>query len=488
MTKTFLELQNVNKKLSDSFSITNINGSFSEGQVHGIVGENASGKSSLLKIIAGIYLPDQGNIILHQGDSIKKLKSDDVIYLQQELSLFPNLSIYENLFIDNYKLGIKSIFLNRYSLMRKTQDLLDYFNIPLSANEKVQYLNSYEAQIVTLLKACTCNSKIIILDEPTQNMDNKILEIINYIIKESKKRNQILLIVSHKLNYIKDISDTITVLQKGSIISHDKSKDYTVDDLIDLISSKKSTQNYPKLFFNSSKEVLAVDKIYINKNLSDFYFNIYENEILAIMVDNNTIKEDIIDSILGEKYCDIYIDSKKSHIQSTVDALRNGITYLPSNIASEYIFENFSLVDNLTISSLERFNNKIMLDNYIKRDVAQNYVELLKISPNNINHKVNNFSTGNKQKIALARNIMRFSNIYILDDPTNFLDVISRNDFYNILNDLLLNNASILLFSSNINEVLGISDRIILVKTSGEIKELNTKETNKKEIIGFLTK
>lgn len=490
-----LSLVDVHKKISDIFHLKNINIDFYPGKVCAVIGENGSGKSSLMNVISGLLPIDSGKMTLDNKqislDSINDGKNKGIYYVQQETNLFENLTIAENIFIDSlsysYSLFNKIDFNEIYNM---AEELFEELNVKFDPLGYVKNMNLSQRQILSFIKAYVANAKITIFDEPSSALTDIENDILFNIIELLKANGSSIIIISHKIDRILNIGDQVAILRNGTIIEKGDLKNYSNEKIIQIISRSSSKDNFPKLHFEREEEILSIDNINYKNNLTDLSFSLHKQEILGIVGHSNSGKQQLIDVLFGMTKPDsgnIILDGKNINIAHPHDAMEKGFALVPEDKIEFSIFGKLDLTNNLTISSLKRFSKNYVLDKYITTNVAQNYIEKLNINPGNPEDYIIHYSGGNQQKVAFAKSIMHFAKIYILDEPTRGMDLASKNDVYNIMNNLLINGSSILIFSSDFDEILGMCDRI-LVLSDGEITaELDTNHTNKEELVYYLT-
>lgn len=495
MNVPILSLVDVNKKISDIFQLKDINIDFYPGKVCAVIGENGSGKSSLMNVISGLLSVDSGKIILDNEiinlNSINDGKNKGIYYVQQETNLFDNLTVAENIFIDSISYSFspfKKVDFNEiYSL---TEKLFDQLNVKFDPLDYVKKMNLSQRQILSFVKAYVANAKITIFDEPSSALTDIENDILFGIIDLLKTNGSSIIIISHKIDRILNIGDQIAILRNGSIIEKGDLKDYSNERIIQIISRSNSIDNFPKLHFERERKILSIENINYKKNLNNISFSLQEQEIVGIVGHSNSGKQQLIEVLFGMTKPDsgnIVLDGTSINLAHPHDAMEKGFALVPQDKVEYSIFAKLDLTNNLTMSSLKRFSRNYVLDRYITTNVAKNYIEKLSIHPGNPEDNVIHYSGGNQQKVAFAKSIMHLAKIYILDEPTRGMDLASKNDVYNIMNNLLINGSSILIFSSDFDEILGMCDRILILSNGEIIAELDTNHTNREEIVYYLT-
>src|SRR5690625_339379 len=496
MASPILSLININKKISDNFQLSNISADFYPGEVCAVIGENGSGKSSLMKVISGILTPDSGEILFNNKPvafkSIYDAKKQGIYYVPQESNLFDNLTVAENIFIDSvsHRYNLYEA-VNTNEVLHNAGQLLEELNINMEVEEYVKNLNLSQKQILSFVKAYVINARFTIFDEPASSLTDIENATLFKIIDLLKANGSSIILISHKLERIMEIGDKVIILKDGSIIEKGSIKDYTNESIIKIMSKSTGTSKFPKLYFDNKDEILSLSNISYKRFLKDISFSMKKQEILGVIGNSGSGKDKLIRILFGLLKPDsgeIKLEGSNIDLTHPKDAMDKGFGLVPEDKIRNSIFHQLDLVNNLTMSSLGRFTRNIVLDDYIMTNVAENYISKLRISPGNPDDRAIHYSGGNQQKVAFAKSIMHLAKIYILDEPTRGIDIVSKNDIYNIMNNLLINGSSIILFSSDFDEILGMSDRILILSDGRIVAEVATKYTNKEEIIYYLTK
>lgn len=495
MASPVLSLININKKISSSFKLSNININFYPGEICAIVGENGSGKSSLMKIISGLTSPDSGVMQFDNKTvnfhNIYDGKKQGIFYVPQETYMFDNLTVGENIFIDSLLLGhAPHQSINYNKIFHLTEKLFCKLTISIDPQEYVKNLSLSQKQILSFIKAYVANAKITIFDEPSSTLTDIENNILFRVIDLLKSKGSSIIFISHKIERIKKVSDKIAILKNGSIIQNGDIRDFSTEKIIEIISESKTTSKYPKLYIENYEEILSVNSISYKDILKDISFDLSKQEIIGIIGNADSGKNSLIDCLFGSvkpSSGEIILDGKVINLKHPYDALSKGLTLVPDDKIKYSIFEHLDLKNNMAMSSLKRFSKISILDYFIMSTVAKSYVSKLRITPGNPDEKIVNYSGGNQQKVVFAKSIMHLSKIYILDEPTRGIDVASKNDIYNIMNNLLINGSSIILFASDFNELLGMCDRILILSSGEIIAELDGKDATKEEIVYYLT-
>lgn len=483
-----LEAKGISKYFSDAFSLSDVSIDLYSGEVHAIIGENGSGKSTITKIISGVLKPDSGVLFIDGNavciDSVGIAKLNGIHCVWQDINLYPNLTVAENIYMD-YPHSERNFFttVNQYKMYSDCSVIFREFGINMDSRTTVGKLGFAQKQIVEMVKAYVSNAQIVIFDEPSAAFTSSEKDILFRIIHSLKEKNTAIFYITHLIDEIELIADRFTVMHKGRVIGTQSVGSATKEDIIRMLSVPTEKKRYPRLDIPLGKVVMSVKDLSAADILSSINFELKKSEILGItglMGSGRSLLAQCLFGITPIKSGSIEINGQKQKIASPGDAIKNGIALLPEDRAVSSIFGCLTLESNVTVSSLKRFEEHKYLHNQIMTDVTDTYIKKLSIRPGRLNDLLETYSGGNQQKTAVARWIMSRSKIYILDEPTRGVDVASKTDIYNCMLDLVTKGASIILISSDIEEILGMCDRVLVLaegQISGEfLRSESTKE------------
>lgn len=499
MNNTVLKIENLCKKISNEFSLTDINLELKKGEVHALFGENGSGKSSLLQILAGIITQDSGNIFLednlitmHSPNNAKKL-GISVIY--QEPTLFDHFSIAENVFVSNkpYSNSLLKL-INQEKIYVDCQMLLDKLNIPLNCKALTRGLGIAQKQMIEIVKSYISNPKVILMDEPTSFLTEAEVNILFSIIEKLKSNGSTILYISHRIDELIKISDRISIIREGRIVETKYKSNTDLESIIHTATGMEHRAGYPKLKVKLGVEVLKVSNLHISPYLSNINFSIRKGEIIGITGLAGSGGSKIARCIFGLDRMDsgdIHVDQYKKIIRSPLDAIRAGIGYVTENRSIEGLFNQKKIYENVSAANLKLHLNSSTL-NFLRllnlpyeKEVTKKFMRKLQIKNSTYNQKVNTLSEGNQQKVLLAKWMQTRSKILILHEPTKGVDVVSKVDIYNSMNELIQKGTSIILISSDIDELLGMCDRIFVLYGGTFTKILSSKEATKEKVMYY---
>ncbi len=490
-----LQATHLYKSFKD-FSLNDVSIDLYSGEVHVIVGENGSGKSTLMKLLCGWYPVDNGSIMLEGNNevcfhSVTQGLEQGIIYINQDVEFFDNLSVAENIYLgvfNSYKKANE--FFNPYKFYKMSKLLLDTFNIKISPYKKGKELGFAEKQLISALRGYVSGAKIIIFDEPSSAMNDIERSTLFTIIKSLKLKEKAIFYISHRMDEIKELGDRISVMQKG-VITHTRScEDFDIEVLVKIMSDEIHLEKYPKIETHLGPYVLEVNHLKKDPVLKDISFSLRKGEIIGItglMGSGRTLLASCLFGQVEPEKGEIKVFGKPTHFKSPNDAMNSGISLIPENRMINGLFYNQDLVGNMTNASLKRFVHARVLNDYMMQDLTQEYVKEFSIGPGRNSDDITTYSGGNMQKVLISRWLMNRSIIYIMDEPTRSIDAASKVDIYNAMSDLVSKGCSIILISSEIEEIIGMSDRILVLSQGKIIKEIPQNEATKDMIIEYST-
>jgi len=488
-----LEVKGLTKTYGKTTALNNVNITFNKGEVHALVGENGAGKSTLIRSICGAILFDKGNIYF-DGVPISIRTPFDayqvgIATMYQEFNLLPDLTITENLFVGREytaNLGM----LKKKAMQKETQALLDELMIPVSESAKVGNLPAAQKQMVEIMKGIKFNSKLIFMDEPSAILTETEVRMLFATIRKLTARGITIVYVSHRMAEIFEIAETISVLKDGKHIitaplDHFKGK----EDIVQYMIGRKIDKNYfagdIKHEVDRTKEVLRVEHLKSDK-INDVSFSLYKGEILGFAGLVGSGRSEIIRAIFGAdefKSGIVYIDGKRVIIKGPRTAIRNGIGYVPEERALQGIILDASIKTNISIV----ISNKICKCGFVQKrkqeKLVTEYVKKLNVMLSSIEVNARSLSGGNQQKVILAKWLATDSKILILDEPTRGVDVGAKSEIYRILAQIVANGISIIVVSSEMPEVINISDRILVVSNHRIVDEMLNNEATEERIM-----
>ncbi len=474
MHSTILSIRNVTKTYPGVIALNNYSMDFEKGEVHALLGENGAGKSTLIKIIAGAIEPDNGEIII-DNKIIKKMTPSlarelgiEVIY--QEFSLVEPLSVAQNIFLGS----IDGVFTDIKSLKKKSETLFNEMGVGMDTAAIVRTLSPAKKQLVEIAKAISRNAKILIMDEPSAPLSASEVETMFKIISRLKESGVTVIYISHRIEELFRISDRVTVMRDGKYVDTLITRNTNRKELINLEVGRELKEYYPKRSADLSDVALEVRHLTGN-GVQDISFNVRKGEILGVAGLVGSGRTEMAHVIYGSARKDsgeIWVGGKKVEIHSPDRAISYGIGLIPEDRKNHGCLLNADVRFNIALSVLKKFSRWFVLNTKKIEKVARYYAEKLNIRTPSLQQQVRNLSGGNQQKVVLAKTLAADSNILIFDEPTRGIDVGAKQEIYNLMIELVNQGKAILMISSEMEELLGMSDRLIVIsegKLMGEV-------------------
>ena len=462
-------MKNIHKRFAGVHALKGVDFDLTKGEVHAIIGENGAGKSTLIKILGGIYSKDEGEIYISgkpvNNNTVNEAKENHISIIHQELVLVPGLSVAENIFLGvepRNKIGL----LDYEKMHIETDRMLEALHVNIKATDIVSSLTIAQQQMVEIVKAVSFNANIIVMDEPTSSLSDKEVDSLFDCIRLLTDNGCGIIYISHRMSELNQIADRVTVLRDGNYIATRNMKEVTNDDLVSLMVGREMVNYYTRTFNKSDEVVLEVNEV--NTDIvNDISFTLRKGEILGFAGLVGAGRSETMRSIFGiDKISsgDIYLNGKKLQISSPVDAMKSGICLVPENRKEEAIFPDQNVKSNLTLKVLKKFIKGIRVDDCTELGLANVYMERLNIRASGIMQKISSLSGGNQQKVVLGSWLATNPKVLILDEPTRGIDVGAKAEIYEIMNELTLQGMAIIMVSSELPEVINMSDRVIVMR------------------------
>ncbi len=492
MKQPIVEMINISKSFPGVKAVDNVSLKIYGGEVLGLLGENGAGKSTLMKILFGAHQKDEGKILVNAKEvEIKNVKDSQrlgISGIYQELSVLPNLKVYENIF-----LGMelkKGIHLDKKSMIDQSRKVLKSLGVKIDPVSYLNQLSVGERQIVEIGKALLRNSKVLIMDEPTTALTPDEVEHLFKIVEHLKSNGIAIVYISHKMDEIFRICDRVMVLRDGKFVGEKKINETTKDEIVSMMVGREISDYFPYEKAKGSDVALKVENLSCKGKFQDVSFELKKNEILGFFGLLGAGRTELAKGIFGaygNTEGNLYIEGRKVEIRSPKDAIKNGIVYLSEDRKSEGLITKLSVIFNLSLSTLQNYEKPITrrLDRKKELKDFQKMVEKLSIKVSSPEEPIKNLSGGNQQKILIAKWLLSNPKIMIIDEPTRGIDVGAKREIYSLLNNLKNSGKAIMLISSEMEELLGISDRIAVVYKGRIVKILSRDEATQEEIMKY---
>lgn len=487
-----LEMNGIKKSFPGVKALDNVHLRVRKGTVHALMGENGAGKSTLMKILMGIYNKDEGKI-LFKGESldglgIRETLDKGISMIHQELSYVPHRTVAENIFLGREPM--KGVFIDEKALYRQTQELLDELDMDVNPRALMVDLTTAYAQMTEIAKAIACNSDLIIMDEPTSAITEKEAQNLFKIIDKLKKRGVSIIYITHKLDEVFQITDEATVLRDGQYIGTELAKNLTTEKLIAMMVGREITEIFPKTFNRIKEVVLSVKNLSKDGVFENISFDLRRGEILGFAGLMGAGRSEVMEAIFGVNPADsgeIFINDKKVEIRSSSDAINHGIGFLTEDRKVTGCFLPLNVMDNMIMSNIKEFRKGLLLSDKDIFEGCKKYKEMLNIKTPNIKEVINNLSGGNQQKVLLARWLMIGPDILILDEPTKGIDVGAKSEIHKLMCKLTAMGKSIIMVSSEMPEILGMSDRVVVMYEGKLTGILDRKDATQEVVMTYAT-
>ena len=473
-----LEIKNISKIYPGVLALDDVSFSFNEGEVHAIMGENGAGKSTLIKIIGGAIKPSSGKLSIfgNEYDYLTPQTSMEngigVIY--QELNLVPSLSVADNVCLGN-KLGNK-FFKNKNKIISETRKILKELGLEIDPEMMLSKLSTGQQQMVEIAKSMIKNCKILILDEPTSSLSSNETKNLLDMVQKLKKKGVTIIYISHRLEEVFQISDRITILRDGKYMDTVDTKSTNRHELIKLMVGRDIGDEYPKRSLYVQNDATLEVKNLCGQGDKNISFTLHKGEVLGVfglVGSGRTEMAKMIYGSLKKEEGEIIVHGKSVNINKPSAAKEKGIGLISEDRKKEGVFLDYTINWNIPIMAIKKLSNSIFIDTKKVKKLTENYVDSLSIVTPSIDQYVRNLSGGNQQKVAIAKTLATDADILIMDEPTRGIDVGAKQEIYKLINKLVSEGNSILMISSEMEELIGMCDRIIVFyegEITGEVK------------------
>lgn len=492
--ETILDMKDVSKNFGPVQALKNGALHLKKGEVHALMGENGAGKSTLMKILTGIHGKDTGSIVYDGAEvafkSPKESMDAGVVIVHQELNMINHLTVAQNVFIGRE--SMTGFFTNDDEINKQTQALFDRLNMDIDPKEKVGNLTVGKMQMVEIAKAISMNAKIVVFDEPTAALTDSEIKELFKIIDDLKKRQIGIVYISHRMDEIKQITDRVTVMRDGEYIGTIDTKSSTKDEIINMMVGRviyedpKSQSEIP----DDAETVLEVKNLSIGKRVKDLNFQLKKGEILGFSGLMGAGRTEMARLIFGADTRDsgqIFIHGEKVEIQEPKDAVAHGIGYLSEDRKQYGVIVGMSVADNIVMTDLDKYVRGALIDDRAIEQESKKYIKSLQIKTPSGKQLIRNLSGGNQQKVVIAKWLEQNSDILIFDEPTRGIDVGAKSDIYELMTELTKMGKSIIMISSELTEILRMSDRVIVMCEGKKTAELAISEATQEKILHYAT-
>ena len=488
-------MKGIDKSFPGVHALDHVDLEVRKGEVHALMGENGAGKSTLMKVLTGIYKKDSGTIT-YEGKEVefhntREAQDAGVVIVHQELNMLGHLTVAQNIFIGReFKKGIS---IDDKKMNEEARKLFDRMHIDIDPTETMSRLTVGKQQMCEIAKAISHEAKVIIFDEPSAALTEAEIEELFKIIRDLRDQGLGIVYISHRMDEIKVITDRVTVMRDGAYVGTLITKDSTKDDIINMMVGRVIYED-PKtknMTPPGAPVVLKVEHLNAGKMVQDVSFELHKGEVLGFSGLMGAGRTETMRALFGADPIDsgdIYVNGKKVTIKSPQDAVKNGIGYLSEDRKRFGIVVQKTVAENTTMADLDEFSNGPFIDKKKEREIAQKYVDSLATKTPSVDQLVVNLSGGNQQKVVIAKWLTRNCDILIFDEPTRGIDVGAKNEIYKLMNQLAAAGKAIIMVSSEMTEILRMSDRIVVMCEGKKTGELDISEATQENIMNMATR
>lgn len=486
-----LEMIDINKEFPGVKALDNANLKVRPGTVHSLMGENGAGKSTLMKCLFGIYKKDSGNILLEGKDvaftNSKNALDNGISMVHQELIQVPHRSIMENIWLGKYP--EKNLFIDEKKMYDDTVQIFEQLDINLDPREKIKNLSVSQKQMIEIAKAVSYDSKVIVMDEPTSSLTEKEVDHLFRIIDTLRKDGVATIYISHKMEEILAISDEVTIMRDGKWIATKSAEDLTVDSIIKMMVGRDLSNRFPEKTHDIGETILEVTNLtaVAPRSIQDVTFSLRKGEILGVAGLVGSKRTDVLEVLFGikkRKSGEVFLHNKQVRNTSPQEAMKNGFAMLTEERRATGIFSVLNINFNSVISNISSYINKFGLlnDKQMKEDTNW-VIDSMNVKTPGQKTQIGSLSGGNQQKVIIGRWLLTKPEILMLDEPTRGIDVGAKYEIYQLMNDLAAQGKSIIMVSSEMPELLGVSDRIMVMSNGRLAGIVDTKDATQEDIM-----
>ena len=484
-----LTLKNITKEFPGVKALDDVTINIERGTIHGLVGENGAGKSTLIKVLAGIYQPNKGEIILDgkpcRFNSPIEARRAGISVVHQEIKLAEPLSVAENMFLGNVQL--KNGLVDWKGMRRRAREIVEDLGMDIDINAQVSSLTVAKKQIVEIMHAINNNSRILIMDEPSAVLTDRELEVMFRIVKQLRDEGITIIYISHRLDEIFGLCSNVSVLRDGCHIDTIPVASVDRQGLINMMVGREMGQEYPKEVGNVGGTILEV------KNLSrgilqDISFEVKSGEVFGISGLVGAGRTELARAILGidkPESGEIYVRGKKVHYRTFADAIRDGLGLIPEDRKLQGLVQIMSVKRNTTLVNMKRVLRAGVISSSLEEKLSKEYADKLHVVTPSMETEVQYLSGGNQQKVVIAKWLFQNSEILFLDEPTRGIDVGAKAEIYRLINRMAKEGKTIIMISSEMPELLGMCDRIMVMHEGHKMGELNAAEATQEKIMAL---
>jgi ribose transport system ATP-binding protein len=488
MDNVILELKGISKKFGPTYAVKDINLEIVKGEFHALVGENGAGKSTLIKMLSGVHLPTEG-LMKFNGKNVKFIspymaQKEGVSTLFQEIQEIPALTVAENIFLgrEHKKLSI----IQWRNLYKEASDLLKGLNIQIDPYKKMEELSVSQRKMVEIARSVSINAELLIMDEPSANLNEDELKILFNMIDQLRKRNVTIIYISHRLREVFNMADRVTVLRDGNLVQTLAIEETDETSLVNLMIGRQLDEYYPVNQETPGDIVLQVNDLSVPGALKNVSFHLRKREILGLAGlagSGGDVLTKVLFGLVKGYSGEMILDGEAFYPRNPRQCISEGISFVPEDRKTQGLFLNLSVRNNMSIISLPKLSKFSFLNEKVEKAQVNELMKHLTVRPNDPKKQIRNLSGGNQQKVLIGRWLMEQYKILILEEPTRGVDVGAKMEIYQEINKLLEKDLAIIMVSSELPELLGMCDRILVFSEGKITAELNRSEATEEKIM-----
>ena len=488
-----IEMKGIDKSFGSNQVLKNAGFYLKDGEVHALMGENGAGKSTLMKILTGVYTRDAGTVYVDGKEVLYKSPQEaekaGIVFIYQELNVLFDLTVEENLFMGK-EITKKFGICDKKAMREKAQEVMERMGVNIPVTALMSDLSVGQQQMVEICKALMLDAKVLIMDEPTAALTQSETRFLFEVINSLRKKGVSIVYISHRMEEIFELCDRITVLRDGTYVDTKYIKDITLDDIVQMMIGRTIGERFPKREAKIGKEVLRVEGLTHEKLFRNVSFSVRAGEVLGFSGLMGAGRTEIMHAIFGNipvKEGKIFVEGKEVTIKNPRQAIKAGIGFITEDRKTEGLLLEKSIAENIEIANLGKISKNSVLQTAKQKEIVKRGIEEFRIRCFGPDHECFNLSGGNQQKVVLAKWIYTDPKILILDEPTRGVDIGAKKEIYSVINELAAKGVAVIMVSSELPEVLGMSDRIAVVHEGKITGILDAKDADQAKVMTLAT-
>lgn len=488
-----IEMKGINKSFGTNQVLKDAGFLLKDGEVHALMGENGAGKSTLMKILTGVYKKDSGTVLVDGQEvnykSPQEAEKAGIVFIYQELNVLFDLTVVENMYMGK-EITKKFGVCDMKAMRAGAKEVMDKLGVDIPVDAVMSDLSVGQQQMVEICKALMVDAKVIIMDEPTAALTESETEGLFKVINSLRKKGVSIVYISHRMEEIFNLCDRITILRDGSYIDTKEIKDLTMDDVVQMMIGREIGERFPKRDVKIGDEVLKVEGLSNGKLFHDVTFSVRAGEVLGVAGLMGAGRTEIMQTIFGNMKKDagkIYIDGEEVTVKNPRQAIKAGIGFVTEDRKTEGLLLEKSIAENIEVANLGKVSKGGVLKKDMQSELVKKGIDEFRVKCFGPWHECNNLSGGNQQKVVIAKWVYTDPKILILDEPTRGVDIGAKKEIYDVINELAAKGVAVIMVSSELPEVLGMSDRIMVIR-EGEVRGIiDGKEADQAKIMTLAT-